>query len=166
MQKHHLCTQQTIEVLLDYLRQHFYSMPSKSFFFRDKRALTLAITWPAKWMQKHNLQCSEKQYTDIIIEILKNITKHGDLTRARQYFPAYLFKCIQDHFHHNFDHLYDQLKHISCAIDRIHIPQATSKKDQNYRNLQNMAAIHDILANQSRCKKTKTSSKQMTMTLF
>lgn len=146
-----------VEAILEEIRGRFYT-PEKDrraagrrWFFRDRRMLIYAVSWPALWLHQRALTCSPQRYHALIVERLEAISLHGDRSRFDPgaqggYFPAYLLKCLQDWFSHHGDQLYDQLKHTRNAIDKIlasPIFAAAVRKDAQHINV--LLAAHQLV---------------------
>jgi len=116
----------TVRQLLGAVQRRFYAAPSpgdhvagRVNFHRDRRMLLYALTWPAVWLEHRGLTCSARRYQALLADRLAEIALHGDPARYGAYFPTYLLKCLQDWFQHHGDELYDELKHIRNALDRV-----------------------------------------------
>lgn len=132
--------------LLEVIQRRFYAKAPPAHFHRDRRMLLYALTWPAGWLDSRSLTCSPARYQALIAERLDAICAHGDPARFGAYFPAYLLKCLQDWFQHRGDALYDELKHIRNALDRIlGSVSATSEVQLHARHVELLAATHRIL---------------------
>jgi hypothetical protein len=108
--------------LLHLIQLRFYPVAgdaSRSRFFRDRRRLLYALSWPAVWLERRGLTCSAARYRRLIAERLDAIAAHGDPQRYGAYFPTYLLKCLQDWFQHHGDDLYAELKHLRNALDQV-----------------------------------------------
>ena len=155
--------QKTIESLLTLVRQRFYIDARQSFFFRDRKMLAYAMTWPAKWMSENSLNCSQKQYGGLIEERLEQIALHGNPEAWEQYFPRYLLKCLQDHFQYNFDKLYYELKRIGSALEMLAF-SGDEQARESFRAVEAMARAHTLLSSQYRSKRrSKEDPSQMTL---
>ena len=53
----------------------------------------------------------------IIEERLREIRQHGNRSKAQAYFPRYLLTCLQNHFLHRGDSIYEQYKHVRYSIE-------------------------------------------------
>jgi len=132
--------------LLEVIRRRFYAETPPAHFHRDRRMLLYALTWPAGWLDCRGLTCSPARYQALIAERLDAICAHGDPARYGAYLPAYLLKCLQDWFQHRSDALYDELKHIRNALDRIlGSVSATSEVQLHARHVELLAATHQLL---------------------
>ena len=154
--------------LLVAIRQGFYTRLPPRHFYRDRRLLLYAITWPATWLEQRGLTCSADRYIQIVTARLEAILVHGDPAeygvpcprglstgRAAGYFPAYLLKCLQDHFRHHGECLYDELKHVRNSLawlmDSLPFtatPPAPhpSHGPAHTRHVETLAAVHRLLA--------------------
>lgn len=106
-----------INKLLPSIRQEFYC--DEKCFYYDKKMLIYALTYLASWLQRHNLKMTDKQYTQTLEKIIKDIKAHGDPQQYSKYLPRYLLKCIQNHLRHHGDAIYQELRCISNTIDQL-----------------------------------------------
>lgn len=111
--------ERTAQDLLELVRVHFYAGSQPAQFHRDRRMLLYAVTWPAVWLERRGLFCSQRRYKTLIAERLDAIRAHGEPARYGAYFPAYLLKCLQDFFQRHGDDLYVELKHVRNALESL-----------------------------------------------
>ena len=159
--------EQTLQQLLDAIRRRFYSGGAdaeRKRWHRDRQDLVKALTWPAHWMHERGVSISQPRYRRLLEERLADISVYGDPKRRQAYFPAYLLKCLQDHFAHHGETLYDELKHIRNALYGLKIavnlrPLAREREEE----IAALARTHRLLAvrAQTRRKATKSSAKQL-----
>lgn len=116
--------------------------------------LLYAITWPATWLKQRNLNIHQTHYNTLIIEKINDIKKYANKQKYEPYFPRYLLKTLQDHFSHNEEQLYYQLKHISYTLADI-INNIT--KTRQAATINTIAHAHRILKLQYQ-KKTKNNN--------
>lgn len=107
----------TLVSLLGELRNCFYTQVDHSLFYRDRRALVRALTWPALWLDRRGVYCSQARYRALLVARIEAIQLHGVSRRYGAYFPAYLLKCLQDWFAWHGEELYLELKHARNAIE-------------------------------------------------
>ena len=124
--------------------------------------LLYAITWPATWLKQRNLNIKQNHYNTLIIEKINDIKQHANKQNYEHYFPRYLLKALQDHFHHNEDKLYYQLKHISYSINDI-ITNITKQKHLN--TIDTIAQAHRIIKLQYQQKAKNNDPKQSILPL-
>lgn len=135
--------------LLHLVQQRFYPPAgdaNASHFFRDRRRLVYALSWPAVWLEHRGLTCSPTCYRRLVTERLEAIAYHGDPHRYGAYFPTYLLKCLQDWFRHHGDELYAELKHLRNALDQILASSAlaaTVRRDA--QQIETLTAAHRLL---------------------
>jgi hypothetical protein len=141
---------ESVVELLRLVRQRFYPAadpPAERAFYRDRRMLLCALSWPATWLEQRALTCSAARYRAIIVERLEAIAAHGDPARYGAYFPTYLLKCLQDWFQHHGDDLYAELKHIRNALDHV-LASVTSTAEvrRDAQHLAVLASAHQLIA--------------------
>jgi len=164
-------TERVLEALLETVRKEFYATTDtaqpKCHFHRDRRRLLHALSWPAHWLQARNLIVSAEHYRRIIEQQLAGIVEHGDRSSYQAYFPRYLLKCLQGHFRHRGDLLYEEVKAISYAIPgvierlrELEVEPECSPASQR-ELVENLAALHGILNARDRKKREKGQNDQM-----
>jgi hypothetical protein len=143
-----------LEALLCAVQQRFYPTGDparRAQLHRDRRHLIHALCWPAAWLRQRGLTCSQQRYHALLVTQLDAISTHGDPRRYSAYFPAYLLKCLQDHFRHHGDTLYDELKHLRNALDRILASPALAARVQHHaEHLDLLATAHRLTRPQPR----------------
>ena len=127
--------------------------------------LLYAITWPAAWLKNKQLHIQPKHYKHIIITKINDIKQHGNPQHYEAYFPRYLLKTLQDHFAHNQDKLYYELKSISYSINSIITAINNLPNTPNTTYLSTIAQAHHIIKNQYQQKKHHSQTNQMTLNL-
>jgi hypothetical protein len=138
--------ERTAHELLEQVRVHFYAGSQPARFHHDRRMLLYAVTWPAVWMERRGLFCSQRRYRTLIEERLDAIRAHGEPARYGAYFPAYLLKCLQDFFERHGDDLYIELKHIRNALESLRGSLVFAERaSEQSRRIEALAAAHRIL---------------------
>lgn len=147
---------QLTQKILSQVRTRFYQKQPDEQFFRDRKMLIHAVSWPAIWLKQRALHISHQRYYHIICQRLDDIKKHADgQTLQYAYFPRYLLKCLQNHFLFQGDRIYDELKHIRFTLEII-LEKIPQQKTQEIKNQQNLI---DILAQAHRLTKPTKSTK-------
>jgi len=151
-----LPSQQPLDTVLAEVRRRFYRGADahvdavlQRAFFRDRRMILYALSWPATWLRQRALTCSPARYHSLLIARLEAIVLHGDSARfapLSAYFPTYLLACLQDWFRHHGDELYDELKHLRNAIDKVlsSAPLA-AQVQRDAQHLDVIAAAHKLI---------------------
>ncbi len=125
--------EQVIDALLSQIAREYYKAGKDKRYHAHRRGLIHAICWPATWFQQRAIHLCDARYTAIIEERLAEIRIHGCADKARAYFPRYLLTCLQKHFLHRGDSIYEQYKHVRYSIERLlqKLPEfQQSKTDQ------------------------------------
>jgi hypothetical protein len=135
--------------LLRLVQQRFYPPAgdaNHAHFFRDRRRLVYALSWPAGWLAHRGLTCSPARYRCLVTARLEAIACHGDPRRYGAYFPTYLLKCLQDWFRHHGDELYAELKHLRNALDQILAsPALAATMRRDAHQIETLSAAHRLL---------------------
>ena len=79
--------------------------------------LQRVVLWPAGWLHKRGVSLPPERYKEILLSIIKDIRIHGQASTVK-YWPGYLAKCVQDHFKHNEDNLYNEAKAFRAVLER------------------------------------------------
>jgi hypothetical protein len=137
-----------LEELLGEVKRRFYPSDDprrRAHYYRDRRHLIHALCWPAAWLRHRGLTCSHPHYRQLLRAQLHAIGTHGDPRHYSAYFPSYLLKCLQDHFRHHGDELYEQLKHVRNALDRLLASSDFAARAQRHaEQLDVLAAAHRL----------------------
>lgn len=135
--------------LLRLVQQRFYppnGAADSSHFFRDRRRLVYALSWPAVWLDRRGLTCSSARYRRLVTARLEAIACHGDPRRYSAYFPTYLLKCLQDWFRRHGDELDAELKHLRNALDQILAsPALAASVRRDAQQIETLTAAHRLL---------------------
>ena len=159
--------------ILAAVQRQFYpgsEVTTRARFYRDRRGLLYALSWPAAWLRHRGLTCSPARYRSMIAERLEAIATHGDPAKfappgraCAAYFPAYLLKCLQDWFLHHGDDLYDELKHVRNALDQVLAsPRFAAQVQRDAHYLDILAAAHR-LTQPPRTRPEKSDSGQLSL---
>jgi hypothetical protein len=165
--------QATLVALLAELRRRFYAQLDQSLFYRDRRALARALTWPALWLDRRGVYCSQARYQALLIARLEAIQEHGDAGKHGAFFPAYLLKCLQDWFAWHGEELYLELKHARNAIEiallSVGFDDESRGKPRSDRSTQDpivaLASLHRVLGANKRTAKARTGMDQFLLRL-
>ena len=124
--------EQVINALLGQIAREYYNSGKDKCYHAHRRGLIHAICWPATWFKQRGIHLSDARYKAIIQERLREIRIHGCADKARAYFPKYLLTCLQNHFLHRGDHIYEQYKHVRYSIEILlqKLPQLQQNKTQ------------------------------------
>ena len=108
---------EVIDSLLGQIVREHYSGPGDRNYHAHRRGLIHAICWPASWFQERSIHLSDARYKAIIQKQLREIHQHGNSSKAQAYFPKYLLTCLQNHFLHRGDNIYEQYRHVRYSIE-------------------------------------------------
>ena len=148
----------TVDDLLESVRIRFYAGNQPARFYRDRRMLMYALTWPAVWLERRGLFCSSHRYQILITERLEAIRAHGEPARYGAYFPTYLLKCLQDFFERYGDELYGELKHIRNALESVCRSLSFAQKaSEQSRQIETLACAHRVLQSQRHARSQSAS---------
>ena len=124
--------EQVIDALLSQIAREYYNSGKDNRYHAHRRGLIHAICWPATWFKQRAIHLCDARYKAIIEERLRDIRIHGCAEKARAYFPKYLLTCLQNHFLHRGEAIYEQYKHVRYSIEILlqKLPQLQQNKTQ------------------------------------
>lgn len=106
------------------------------------------IMWPARFIcDKKGFTITGERYESIMREVFLEIRQNMTHEPVR-YWPGYLMKCVQDHWHHHWEIYYAESKAASnlaqsCLVALGSLPTPTD------RTVETISAAHTILAYKS-----------------
>lgn len=118
-------TQSFLEGLLAEIQRRFYAAAPARTFHAHRRQLIRAVTWPAVWWRKRGFRTElpPARYRGVLLEVIEGIEGHGAEAKVQPaemggsgFFPAYLLKCIQQHYGHNGESLYYSAKPLRDGV--------------------------------------------------
>ncbi len=111
--------QQTpVELIADLMMfaKSFYQDDPQQWFKDQHFIKRNVVTWPARWLNNKGVTLPPDRYKSIMIDIFMDIKRHGQ-TGTIKYWPAYLMKCVQDHFKVHGEEYYNEGKSIRSKIE-------------------------------------------------
>lgn len=103
--------------LLGVIRGQFYGDTEARRWFQDQHFIKRnVVLWPAAWLDKRGVTLAPERYRALLLEIFQGVKRHGE-TGAVRYWPGYLMKCVQEHFRHNEDAIYDEAKAVRTQVE-------------------------------------------------
>ena len=118
-------TREFLDGLLAEVQRRFYSKANLRTFYAHRRQLVRAVTWPASWWRQRGFRTElpPDRYRGVLMEVFTGIEGHGDQVKIRPaemggsgFFPAYLLKCIQDHYGHHGESLFYSAKPLCDGV--------------------------------------------------
>jgi hypothetical protein len=109
--------EQVIDALLGQIAREYYNAGKDKRYYAHRRGLIHAICWPATWFKQRSIHLSDARYKTIIQKQLREIGRHGNRSKVQAYFPRYLLTCLQNHFLHRAESIYEQYKHVRYSIE-------------------------------------------------
>ena len=150
-----------VQELLEQVRGDFYHDLPPQHFFRDRRMLLYALSWPATWLQQRALTMHPPRYRKLILLCLNQIKTHADRDKLDAYFPAYLLKSLQQYLFHHGDSLYEELKHVRNALEPLMQKFPQSNPEDSTRLVSTLAHLNRLLYAHKKPRKT-SSAQQLT----
>ncbi|MEK9754480.1 MAG: hypothetical protein VW338_14900 [Rhodospirillaceae bacterium] len=106
-----------MNTLLGVIRNQFYGDDRDRWFADQHFIRKNVVLWPATWFDERAVTIQPGRYKALLLEILTKIKHHGDTGNIR-FLPGYLMKCVQDHFRHNGEAIYNEAKALRTKLDR------------------------------------------------
>jgi hypothetical protein len=103
--------------LLQAIRSGFYADAEKRFFQDRAFLLRNVVLWPAQWLNQRGVWLEPARYKAIVLEVLTTVKRHGD-TGAVQFVPGYLMHCVQQHFKHQEEAIYEEARAMRTLCER------------------------------------------------
>jgi hypothetical protein len=103
------------------------------------------VTWPAAFMAGKGFALGADRYTQVMMQVFKDIKVHGDTGRVN-FWPGYLQKCVQAHFRLHWEEYYREAKSARALADRamMGLSKATTSASSE-RQVETLATIHMAL---------------------
>lgn len=127
---------------------------------QDQRFLhTRVVLWPASWLNKRGVTLKPERYKQIIMGVLNEVKTHGK-TEAVKFWPGYLAHCIQQHFKHNSEAIYEEGKNLRAQLEQA-LSTAGAARSQGPDPITVMAEARRDLLLSARGKTGKKSTRQL-----
>jgi hypothetical protein len=139
------------ELMAD-IGRRFYQGAQTKRWMQDQKAIMVALTWPAGWLQQRGVSLPVDRYRRILVEIIDGIAEHGDVGKI-DYFPAYLQRCVRLWYVHNGEDLYYRQKSIRDSMDLRLLKGGTPAAGPD--PIEALAAAHRVLASGRRAAKPR-----------
>ena len=148
--------------LLEMIRTQFYGDANGHTWGRDQHYIRREVVlWPASWLSKRGVALPLAKYRSLLVEKLVDVKRHC-ATAEFTYFPAYLAACVQSHFKHHEDEIYEAAKTIRGPLDSVlgKLPAAVSAPTS-----EPLAEAHAVLAGRQRAQRRpgKAAREQLEM---
>lgn len=139
-----------VERLLKTIRGQFCGdMPNKKWFSLRSWFYRFVLLWPARFMVGKGFIIPPKRYEEIMLAIFMDVKRHG-ATDAVRHWNGYLLKCVQDHWHHNWETYYQEAKSARRVAEAALLACKTVPRED--RTIEHLAAAQAVLASATRSK--------------
>lgn len=151
--------------LLAVIRNQFYpdaqlgGEAAKQWFQDQQFIRQRVVLWPAAWLNKRGVSLKPERYQQILLDIFADIKRHG-ATGAVKFWPGYLAKCVQDHFAHHEDEIYEEAKALRTQLERA-LATAGSATARQPDPVERLAAAHQVLSATARKRRCKPTADQL-----
>jgi len=145
-----MAPQEIIEQALRRIQARWYAARPRE-FWRDRRALLEALTWPAAQLRERGVPIRREQYQAMLDGLLSGIETHGEAARTAGYFPGYLKRCVTSHWRHHWEDYYEAGKRLRNTLDRLVARAARHGPDREEdHTAEILAAAHDLVRRRPR----------------
>lgn len=140
-----------VDTLMGMIRGQFYADAHPREWLRDQHYIRREIIlWPASWLKERGMVMDPVRYKALIVEKLQDVKRNCAQAKFT-YFPAYLARCIRDHFHHNEDSIYEEAKALRGQLASV---LGKLRPDQGPDLVDTLTAARDVLMARKRAKRT------------
>jgi hypothetical protein len=134
-----------VQSVMGVIRNSFYAGDDK-WFAQQHDIKRMVVTWPANWLTKKGVTLPGARFKEILIGILMDIKHHGD-TEGVKYWPRYLFHCVQQHFKHHGDEIYEEAKALRHRVDSVLMAVGSvAKESKAIDPVEAIALAHRVLS--------------------
>lgn len=109
--------QEIVGDLLRVIRGQFCVEMGDKEWFQHRRMFLRVVTFPASWLNRRGVWLPAERYKAVLLGIFDGVKRHGT-TRAVSYWPGYLLHCVQEHFKHHGDELYEEAKSVRYSVEK------------------------------------------------
>lgn len=155
--------QEMVEDILAAIRGQFYFDCKPKQFFQDRNfLLKRVILWPASWLSSRAVTVAPDRYKRILLDIFQDIKRHGKTDQVA-FWPGYLAKCVQDHFKHHGEDIYNEAKNVRAILDAELSKLGSIPRPDPIKALADAASILRPLKRHKLDKSSPARSKQLTL---
>jgi hypothetical protein len=130
-------------------------------WFQDQQFLKVRVVlWPAAWLNKRGVSLQPDRYQQILLDIFKEIKRHG-ATGAVKFWPGYLAKCVQDHFRHHEDEIYEEGKVLRIHLERAMATAQAAAGASQPDPVDRLAEFQRMLSSTARKRRCKPAAQQL-----
>lgn len=145
--------------LMDAVRHGFYS--GDEAWFKDQHFIRRrVVTWPAKWLNGRGVTLKPERYKEILLDIFTEIKRCGK-TEAVEFWPGYLAHCVQEHFKHHGEEIYNEGKALRNRVEFVLLgAQRATEASQGVDPVEGVAQVHQALMAGNRRKQKPARRKE------
>lgn len=141
---------QMVESMMLLIHGQFYGDANAHTWCRDRNYIkTEVVLWPATWLKKRGMTVPASTYERLLVEKINDV-KRNCAQAEFTYFPAYLAKCIKDHFQFHADELNEQAKSVRGPVAAL---LGGLKPGRSPDLVDALVAARDVLVCRKRAKK-------------
>ena len=149
--------------LMEAVRNGFY--PGDARWFAQKNDIKrMVLTWPASWLFQRGVTLKPERYKAILLAVFMDIKRMGD-TASVKYWPRYLRHCLQQHFKHHGDEIYDEAKAVRNQVENALMAcQKAADAARGNDPVADLALVHRALtAGHNRKRRPSAAKEQLTL---
>jgi len=112
---------QIVDAILYFIGHHFYpdrtsTAAARKLWAQDRHFYRRhLITWAAAWLDQRGVTLKPERFQKLICDKLLDAKLH--LSAGARNWPRYLTHCIQDHFHHHGEAIYNEAKALRAQVE-------------------------------------------------
>lgn len=107
------------------------------------------VLWPASWLNGKGVSLPPDRYKGLILGVLMDIKRHGN-TGAVKFWPGYMKHCLQEHFKHHGDEIYDEAKSIRTVLEQAMLAAKKAQGSKAPDPVELMAQAYRLSRHQGR----------------
>lgn len=110
---------QMVAELMEMIRGQFYGDAGAKTWLQEQGYIKRnVVLWPAKWLANKGVTLPPQRYRAILLDKLQDIKRHCEQAEFK-YLPAYIERCVKDHFRHNGEAIYEEGKAFRGTLERV-----------------------------------------------
>lgn len=148
--------------LMTAVRNGFYGGDEK-WFPQQADIRRMVVTWPAAWLNQRGVTLSPERYKALLLGIFNDIKAFGN-TGGVKYWPRYLRFCLQEHFKHHGEEIYEEAKALRNQVETaLMAGRQAAEASRGADPVAAVALVHQALVKGHRRKHRPAPGKQLSL---
>ena len=133
-------------------------------WFKERHLIMeFVVSWPAKWLNRKGVSLPPDRYKQIVLGIIQGVKQHGETGKIYSW-PAYLGKCVQEHFQHNGEQIYEEAKDLRSKVEHAVMAfQRAAAAGPRTDAVEALAQVNAALRVARRAKQRRPQGKQLSL---